>query len=408
VGEFVEDHEVACGYGSVDEWNVIGMQKIGSVNFKELKKNCCRHRNCTIIKMYFVNNFFLLLFMDTKQRKYKRTTQDERNHILNLLENDVSMEKIAKSFKISVSTVSRIRTRFLNTNSTADAHRAPKHKKMSRRTFRLAMREFSKKKYQSLNYFRHILQTKYHVEYSRSGLRKYMKREGYNARIKRRKPLVSKVNRLRRIAFAKAHMNWEVEDWNKVIWTDETSFERIRRNQRQYFYAKYCDHSEEPFRLGVQKGGGSIMFWGCFRGDQIGFGRFLSGSVTKKQYQEVLNDEATQSLSKFACGDQFTFMHDNAPPHVAKETKELLDFFQWKTLQWPPSSPDLNPIENLWQCIKFHVYAGSEFHTIEELKDKVFSVWESFDRSPILTNLIRSMPGRMREVIRKNGQPIRY
>lgn len=236
----------------------------------------------------------------------------------------------------------------------------------------------------------------------------HLKRMGYVARIQKRKPFVSNANRLLRIKFAREHMNWSVEKWARVIWTDETSFERVRSRGVMYYYKDCFNDHKQVSRPSVQKGGGSIMFWGCFKNDRIGLGRFLSGSINATVYQDVLQHEALDSIAEFANDGRFIWMHDNAPPHRAKTTVDLIANFGWKTLQWPPFSPDLNPIENLWQIVKNQVYSGSSFQTIEELKDAVDQVWSDLDRSDTLRNLIASMPYRMREVIRRKGHPINY
>jgi transposase len=45
-------------------------------------------------------------------------------------------------------------------------------------------------------------------------------------------------------------------------------------------------------------------------------------------------------------------MQDNAPAHAAKETKQLLADLAINRFEWPPYSPDLNPIETLWKYMK--------------------------------------------------------
>ena len=57
------------------------------------------------------------------------------------------------------------------------------------------------------------------------------------------------------------------------------------------------------------------------------------------------------------------FMQDNAPSHAAHLTLDFLkkSFVKNATImEWLPNSPDLNPIENMWNIIKRKVYANSK------------------------------------------------
>ena len=63
-------------------------------------------------------------------------------------------------------------------------------------------------------------------------------------------------------------------------------------------------------------------------------------------------------------------MHDKAPSHAARLSLDFLNksVKNATIMEWPPYSPDLNPIENMWSIIKRKVYAsGKQFSSKDEL-----------------------------------------
>ena len=72
------------------------------------------------------------------------------------------------------------------------------------------------------------------------------------------------------------------------------------------------------------------------------------------------------------------FMHDNAPAHASKFTRAFLQskgISDSKIMNWPPQSPDLNPIENLWAVIKMRLYPDAkQYRSKNELWDAIKQV----------------------------------
>ena len=85
-------------------------------------------------------------------------------------------------------------------------------------------------------------------------------------------------------------------------------------------------------------------------------------------------------------------------------------------MEWPPYSPDLNPIEHVWVYLKenLHKYypefinmSGNPSTIKPKLADAIIHCWELLDPA-ILENLAKSMPRRVRAVIEAKGWYTKY
>ena len=152
------------------------------------------------------------------------------------------------------------------------------------------------------------------------------------------------------------------------------------------------------------------MFWGCFSANGLGPLVALEGNQNQHSYLQTLQDYLLPEIE--AAREEFEvdmiFMQDNAPCHKTNLVMDFLRDNKIRTLDWPPQSPDLNPIENLWAIIKARRYKRFGIpRTKEELIEQMFAIWEEIDQE-LLDTLVDSIENRLKEVVRLGGRTTKY
>jgi transposase len=69
-------------------------------------------------------------------------------------------------------------------------------------------------------------------------VRNVLKEAGLQSATKKKVPMLKGSHRQRRLKFAQSHESWTVEDWKRVLWTDETKVNRIGSDGKVYVWKK--------------------------------------------------------------------------------------------------------------------------------------------------------------------------
>lgn len=230
---------------------------------------------------------------------------------------------------------------------------------------------------------------------------------GYHGRVARRKCYVSEANKKKRLAFAIRHTDKLQSYWNKVIWSDESKFEIFSSKRREKVWRK-SGTAFDPRHLAptVKHGGGSVMVWGCMTAAGPGKLIFIDGIMGQYKYRNILQQNLLTSARQFGIEDDFIFQHDNDPKHTARSIKQWLSENGVNVMEWPAQSPDINPIEHLWEHLDRKIRENS-LSNLQQLKNVIQDAWNNIPAS-VTKKLVDSLPNRLEAIRKSKGNPTKY
>lgn len=245
-------------------------------------------------------------------------------------------------------------------------------------------------------------------EVSAESIRYTLHQRGYRRRIALRKPPLSEKNRLDRLEWAKEHVLWTEEQWNRVLWSDET-WVTAYKHRRTFVTRKIGEELDTNCVIDRVQRPSGWLFWGCFHASIKGpclFWEKKWGSISSESYRQRI----VPLIEEWMClHPGLIFMQDNAPAHAHKATIEDFSERDIYPMHWPAFSPDLNPIETLWNEMKDWLARNYPMVTKsqEQLRQRVIEAWEALGQS-LLQKLIREMPQRCQDVINADGKHTKW
>ena len=233
-------------------------------------------------------------------------------------------------------------------------------------------------------------------------VRNRLKEVRLHARRPRRVLVLTRRHQIARLAWARRHLRLTRADWANVLFVDETKIKLQSADGRKRVYRRRGErHSEacveEMDRFG---GGGNLMVWGGVSMHTKTPLIRVNGGLTAARYQNDILRPVL--LPHFARNRGMVLAQDNAPCHSARTTQQFLALNNIRVMPWPAKSPDLNPIEHIWDLIKRNVKALHPPHDINALERSVQQVWQQI-RQPTIQRYIVSMRKRCLAVIRARG-----
>jgi len=343
------------------------------------------------------------------ERESRNLTVEECAQAVILLEEGWSFRRIGQRFGVSHTSISRMIERYRETGQHLRRPGQGRHRITTRVQDRFLRVSAVRQRFVTGRLLQTQLQDAAGLRISTDTVRRRLADSNLRPRIPARGPALTPEHRRARLNFAREHIHWAVEDWERVLWSDESRFCLYNSDRRVRVYRRpnerYAQCNFQNTRL---FGGGSVMFWGGIsltaRTDLVVIN---NGSLTADRYiREILQDHVIPFAPYI--GENFLFQHDNARPHVAQIVQNYLNEVGIDTMEWPANSPDLNPIENVWDMIyrRFQKLPNPP-NNLNGLTEDIVQIWNNLDQNDIRSVML-SMNNRCRAVIQNRGGNTHY
>ncbi|GFX59955.1 transposable element Tc1 transposase [Trichonephila clavipes] len=200
-----------------------------------------------------------------------------------------------------------------------------------------------------------------------------------------------------RLQRCKARPKWNVTDWQKVVFSDESRFVLGTDDNRVRVWRRPGERYSPPHTvLRHTACTAGLMVWGTGAYDSRSTLIVMRGALTAQRYvDDILRPHVGPILNGLP---GTIFQQDNARPHAARVAQDFLRHFQ--TLPLPARSPDFSHVEYVWDQLKPQM---PSCHSVRDLELSVRDLWAHLPQDNIRC-LINSVPA----CIAAGGGPTRY
>lgn len=256
--------------------------------------------------------------------------------------------------------------------------------------------EIHRRQYPSLNALRLAFAAETggaNVVPSRATIRRDLLSLRYDSRRRPKTARLWAVDKEARVTFAKQYRGY---DASRFVFSDETN---AKIDDCGSCLTEWCLPGETPCPREVDQFPIRFHVWGAFGACGWRALRFLDESVTAVVYQRECLTPVLRRLRR----RDTVYIHDGAKAHTASNA-----FLRERGIHvpaWPPHSPDLNPIENMWSIVARRVSQRGPVSLAEFkqcFREEFFAVDDA-----VIARLAQSFPTRLQQCVRKRGQTVR-
>lgn len=239
-------------------------------------------------------------------------------------------------------------------------------------------------------------------------IRRRLREAGLRSRKMRQQPRLTPAHCASREQWAMQRVHWRQQQWRRVIFTDESRFRlfhsdgraRVWREPRQEMLPQHVQCTERQ--------SASVHVWAGIALHAKTELVFLDANVNANSYAELLQARLLPFVNAaFGGVGNCLLQDDNAPPHRAAAVTQLKEQLQLRSLRWPSRSPDMNPIEHVWDFLKRTIQRENPPQNAAQLRQAIAAAWQRLPQD-FLRRLVLGMPRRVAALLRARGTYTRY
>jgi hypothetical protein len=250
-----------------------------------------------------------------------------------------------------------------------------------------------------------VIRDRLQVRVSKRTIRRRLDEAGLFGRVARFSWPLSQENIDARLAFATDYADWDGNDWSRVLFTDECHI--WLDNQSQIWVQRPEDAAYlDPYMVHRSPSHEKISIWAGFSVTGVTRIHVIHGNLNAVKLVDILATELPKYTGRVWGSREWYLLQDNSPIHRANELKDWLDSKNVRRFDFPPYSPDLNPMENIWAWLKKKLDHDC-YENVDELQTALLDTWNSMPID-ILFALVKSMPDRLEAVRAQRGFKTKY
>ena len=225
-----------------------------------------------------------------------RELRDEvRVVVKNLSVQGLSTRKISRILGCHFSTVSRILKKFKTQGILQKSRRSGRPKKIDSRGERMVTRIAKCHRFDKLSVITDELNQRYpDKKLSKRWVKRILHKYGIHNYTRKRKPFVSLQTKRKRVQWSKAMRDWQVKDWENVVFTDECRFSLSNDSKTVRVLRKKGEDDNPEHYAPKFSNSISVMFWGSVGPKGVGKLAVCDGNINAEKYVEILQDNLFQ------------------------------------------------------------------------------------------------------------------